>query len=376
MPETEAAFDRLSALRERVEAMRRASTAQGTTNTQQGAENAQQSSTNTQQTAADDGRVHGLVMDQYWRRAYLPSSTSRALDVLGGALGVEIRFAEQIENGASNAMYQDGVITIALDAKTPVITAAVHEAVHAVRKASPEAYAALERFVRDAMSEGQLQFNLEVKRRLYGEQGEDYLTEEVVADAFGRMMDDKALLRRFAQDNRSAAQKFKDALRDIINALRRFLLHQNKKLSTLEREAVSDLADRAIAMESLLESAIREAGEQGVTMDGEVRYSLKEDSEGRELSEAQQEYFKDSKAVDEEGRLLNIDGFYLNVEKKPVNLEPTEKNMEAYNAGVHFRETYGENTEASWTRFFFDEPELAEKQCSTILSMKDISTRE
>ena len=80
-------------------------------------------------------------------------------------------------------------------------------------------------------------------------------------------------------------------------------------------------------------------------MDSEVRYSLKEDSEGRELSEAQQEYFKDSKAVDEEGRLLNIDGFYLNVEKKPVNLEPTEKNMEAYNAGVHFRETYGENTE-------------------------------
>lgn len=361
MPETEAAFDRLSALRERVEAMRRASTAQGTTNTQQGAENAQQSSTNTQQTAADDGRVHGLVMDQYWRRAYLPSSTSRALDVLGEALGVEIRFAEQIENGASNAMYQDGVITIALDAKTPVITAAVHEAVHAVRKASPEAYAALERFVRDAMSEGQLQFNLEVKRRLYGEQGEDYLTEEVVADAFGRMMDDNALLRRFAQDNRSAAQKFKDALRDIINALRRFLLHQNKKLSTLERETVSDLADRAIAMESLLESAIREAGEQGVTMDGEVRYSLKEDSEGRELSEAQQEYFKDSKAVDEEGRLLNIDGFYLNVEKKPGNLEPTEKNMEAYNAGVHFRETYGENTEAAWTRFFFDEPELAEK---------------
>ena len=91
------------------------------------------------------------------------------------------------------------------------------------------------------------------------------------------------------------------------------------------------------------------------------KFSVSEDSQGRELSEAQQEYFKDSKAVDEEGRLLNIDGFYLNVEKKPVNLEPTEKNMEAYNAGVHFRETYGENTEAAWTRFFFDEPELAEK---------------
>ena len=106
---------------------------------------------------------------------------------------------------------------------------------------------------------------------------------------------------------------------------------------------------------------IKNVTNRNPTGDPDIRYSVTEDSQGRELSEAQQEYFKDSKAVDEEGRLLNIDGFYLNVEKKPVNLEPTEKNMEAYNAGVHFRETYGENTEAAWTRFFFDEPELAEK---------------
>lgn len=36
------------------------------------------------------------------------------------------------------------------------------------------------------------------------------------------------------------------------------------------------------------------------------RYSLKEDSEGRELTEQQQEYFKDSKAVDGAGRLLKL----------------------------------------------------------------------
>lgn len=39
---------------------------------------------------------------------------------------------------------------------------------------------------------------------------------------------------------------------------------------------------------------------------GKKRYSLKEDSEGRELTEQQQEYFKDSKAVDGEGRLLTL----------------------------------------------------------------------
>jgi hypothetical protein len=36
------------------------------------------------------------------------------------------------------------------------------------------------------------------------------------------------------------------------------------------------------------------------------RYSLKEDSAGRELTEAQQEYFRGSKAVDEDGRLLTM----------------------------------------------------------------------
>ena len=260
MPETEAAYNRLTDYRKQVETMR-----------SNGA--AEQNAAETE-SAQDTGRTRGLVMDNYYRRAHLASKTSRALDALGEALGVEIRFTEQIENGAVNAMYQDGVITIALDAEMPVITAAVHEAVHAVRKASPEAYAALENFVRGAMSEGQLQFNLDVKRRVYGGQSEGYLAEEVVADAFGRMLDDEALLRRFAQDNRSAAQKLRDALRDIINALRRFLLRQNKHLSALEREAVSDLADRTIAMESLLESVVREAGEQGVRMDGEARSAI------------------------------------------------------------------------------------------------------
>ena len=38
----------------------------------------------------------------------------------------------------------------------------------------------------------------------------------------------------------------------------------------------------------------------------QARYSIKEDSQGRELTEAQREYFKDSKAVDGDGRLLTL----------------------------------------------------------------------
>lgn len=53
---------------------------------------------------------------------------------------------------------------------------------------------------------------------------------------------------------------------------------------------------------------IRSTGES-VTQNGaevKTKFSLKEDSQGRELTEAQQEYFRDSKVVDGEGRLLTL----------------------------------------------------------------------
>lgn len=37
-----------------------------------------------------------------------------------------------------------------------------------------------------------------------------------------------------------------------------------------------------------------------------MKFSISEDSDGRQLTEAQQEFFKDSKAVDGEGRLLTL----------------------------------------------------------------------
>ena len=43
-----------------------------------------------------------------------------------------------------------------------------------------------------------------------------------------------------------------------------------------------------------------------VNLDGNAKFSLKEDSQGRKLTEAQREYFQDSKVVDSEGRLLTL----------------------------------------------------------------------
>lgn len=45
---------------------------------------------------------------------------------------------------------------------------------------------------------------------------------------------------------------------------------------------------------------------QAATQKDNTKFSMRVDSEGRELSEAQQEFFKDSKVRDEEGRLLTV----------------------------------------------------------------------
>lgn len=54
---------------------------------------------------------------------------------------------------------------------------------------------------------------------------------------------------------------------------------------------------------------LRDASMDSIRTDGEnvkKRYSLKEDSTGRELTEQQQEYFKDSEVRDEDGRLIPV----------------------------------------------------------------------
>lgn len=227
---------------------------------------------NTGENASGVQRRPGLVQDAVYQRAHLSSTTRDALDALGRALGVEVRMAEDL--GDVNATYENGVITLSLRAGDPVMTSAIHEAVHRVREAAPEAYDTLESFVRRAMSEGQLEYNVKLREALYGTENADYLTEEVVADAFGRMLNERSILDRFTREHRSAAQKLRDALRDIVNAVKRLLNGQNRRLTQSQRESFSDLENRLSAMEALFGDALEKAG-NGAESSGEARYSRK-----------------------------------------------------------------------------------------------------
>ena len=233
--------------------------------------------------AAYFGEKAGLVKDDSWKKAHLSSKTNRTLDALGKTLGVEIRFADTVEDGRANAQYKDGVITLALDAEDPVLTSVTHEAVHRIRETSPEAYHALVEFLQGNMSEAGMDFNLGIREQLYGTEDVSVLTEETAADAFARMVGNEDFANRFVEDNRNAAQKFVDVLRDIVNSIQRALHHQNLNLSENQKRAFSDLEGKVSEMEQLFTDALNRSAESKstATVGGEtqtangIRYSAK-----------------------------------------------------------------------------------------------------
>ncbi len=233
--------------------------------------------------AAYFGEKSGLVKDDSWKKAHLSSKTNRTLDALGKTLGVEIRFADTVEDGRANAQYKDGVITLALDAEDPVLTSVTHEAVHRIRETSPEAYNALVEFLQGNMSEAGMDFNLGIREQLYGTEDVSVLTEETAADAFARMVGNEDFANRFVEDNRNAAQKFADVLRDIINSIQRALNHQNLNLSENQKRAFSDLEGKVSEMEQLFTDALNRSAESKntATEGGEKRLSIKEAGNGR-----------------------------------------------------------------------------------------------
>lgn len=236
------------------------------------------------------GEKAGLIKDDSWKKAHLSSKTNRTLDALGKALGVQIKFAETVAEGQANGQYVNGTITLALDGENPVMTTVTHEAVHRLREMSPEAYSALADFVRGNLSEETTDYALLKREVLNRSSDADAMTEEIVADAFGRVLNDGKAIERLVQDNRSLAEKVRDVLADIVNAVKRVLNHQNLDLTAEQKAEFRELEGRMSEMERLFRDALGKAeaqnGGKNTAQDGgTAKFSIKEDSNGKVVSD-------------------------------------------------------------------------------------------
>lgn len=235
-----------------------------------------------------------LVRDKAFKKAHLSSRTGMRLDALAKVLGVKIRFAEEVNNGLSNAAYGDGEMVIALDTQDPLNTAVIHEAIHRLRETNPKLYNELSTFIQTNLSTDRYLRSILERMDRYQNSDLGYLTEEMVADAFGRIMNDGKLLDRYVQDNRTGAEKLRDLLQDIVNAVRRVLNQQNLKLSREQKSEFHELEKQYSAMAQkltkALDAAARQTAEQNknaATTGGEVKYSAKSIEERRKETQAE-----------------------------------------------------------------------------------------
>ena len=259
------------------------------------AENAAQRDRAKAAQAAYFGKDAGLVQDRLARRAKLTRKDRQVLDSTAKVLGVQVKFAETVAEGRANAQYENGVITIALDAQDPVRTAFIHEAVHRVREAAPEAYSALADFVQENMSQGASEHALQRRAAMYQSMDVSAISEEMVADAFGRMMGDSEGLVRFARRDRNAAQRLLDAILDFIDRVKTALGRKDLRLTKDQMAEFRDLEGRLGEMEETLQGALKKAHAQGRVKEnaasegGRKSYSLKAFEDGTRFVDVQTE---------------------------------------------------------------------------------------
>lgn len=256
------------------------------------------------------GEDSGLVYDDFVRQAvergqgtegqdtpYLTQETAERINSVAKALGLRVRFVDSVRGGTANASIQGSEVLVERNNPNPVMFLLGHEWTHRLQETAPTEYRAFREFVAE-----EVQGEARVLLDTYRAQGEEITYEaaldEAAANYAGRMIEDGQVLDDFIKkhrQDRTLLEKIRDAIRALV-----------RKLTGAEKKAAQTAEGKlSAALEAAERQVERNAQERGG--DRAERFSLKPtDSQGRELTPEQMEFFKDSKVVDEDGNLLVV----------------------------------------------------------------------
>lgn len=217
------------------------------------------------------GKDSGLVWDDYTKS--MDQKVAGQVNEVAQHLGVKVQFADRVAGGAANAKIENGVITIARDAKNPVRAVFGHEITHRIQELAPEEYRAFrdaamahyenaEDGMVDALVWDQQSRYTEVDQELSNLEAMD----EIAADYAGSLMEDGALLDRFIQSNqgkRTLLEKLRDVFRSLADRL-------TGKYKSQARQAERRLEQALKAAESRAEAML---GQKNTAQEGGVKYS-------------------------------------------------------------------------------------------------------
>lgn len=246
------------------------------------------------QTAGEDS---GLVYDDFVREAvesgrtvsgesgsgpvYLTQETAERVNSVAKALGLRVRFVDQVDGGRANAEITGSEVQIEKNNPLPVQFLMGHEVTHRLQELAPEEYRAF----REAAAQDEM-VQAYVRRYTEGDTGLSYeqALDEASADYAGRLLEDGELLDQFIgrnQDNRTLLEKVRDAIRTLV---RRLTGAEKKAAQTAEGKLSAALEAGAKRAETLQER-------QGDGRMDTTRNSLKEDGDhGRAREETGAEF--------------------------------------------------------------------------------------
>ena len=239
-----------------------------------------------------------------------------ALNTIGKKLGVRIEFVDSIMDGQANGQYirEKNLIQIAADSTNPIYEVAGHEVTHRMQDLSPDEYrafrqAAIEYRMRENGADTEtevVQRYMEAAERAGVTLTQDEVMDEIAADFAGRMIEDTDLFAQFAKDNRTAAQKLLDGLKEFIAKVKAMFTGKARDNAAMDAygKTFGELEDIAQKWQAAFDAAERQA-EKTKTAAGEgdgAKYQIKQFPNGMKYVQADRQvlFGNDPKAWSEQ----------------------------------------------------------------------------
>lgn len=232
----------------------------------------------------------GLADNEYSRGLIATKKdTAATLNAWGKKLGVRIEIVDQVLGGRANGQYikEQNLIQIAADSDKPLLNVTAHEITHRMQDLFPAEYrkfrqAAMEYKMRENGADTEAEI---VEKYMEAAEQEgvtltrDGVLDELAADFAGDMLDDAALFSKFSKENRTAAQKLLDSLKEFLNKVRGLFTGKYRDMAAQEAygKDFAELEDIAKQWQAAFDAAARQV-EKAKNAAGEgdgVRYSLK-----------------------------------------------------------------------------------------------------
>nr|DAM62485.1 MAG TPA: PolyVal ADP-Ribosyltransferase [Caudoviricetes sp.] len=259
----------------------------------------------------------GLADNEYSRGLIAAKKdTAATLNAWGKKLGVRIEIVDHVLGGKANGQYikEQNLIQIAADSDKPLLNVTAHEITHRMQDLSPAEY----RKFRQAAVEYKMQENgadteAEIVER-YMEAAEqegvtltrDEVMDELAADFAGDMLDDADLFAKFSKENRTAAQKLLDSLKEFLAKVKTAFTGKYRDMAAQEAygKDFAELEDIAKQWQAAFDAAERQTEKtKTAASDGDgAKYQIKQFPNGMKYVQADRQvlFGNDPKAWSEQ----------------------------------------------------------------------------